>query len=171
MLSIFGMDMLFASILSKAIAVKGRQVEFTLIAGEKYIVISAIKQDGTRIEISTESYLNVRKAISNLVERHSRLNYRAAYLNDSGECNFKKPLYNIMFTMPDLVAKFGHPFSITSTPSVDGSAVDVIVSIRYSDEYWAKVECNINQMMDRSEFSPPPYKASNIGSSHDYTRK
>jgi hypothetical protein len=170
MLSNFESDMLLASMLSKAIAVNGRQVGFTLKVGQKDISLYAIAKNGMRVDIGNESNLKIRRAIKTLVEKYSRVNYRTAYLNDSGECNLKKPLFNIMFTMPDLVARLGHPFSMSSTPTAEGLTVDVLISIRYSEEYWTKVESNIKHMMEGFDPSASLYKANNLGFSHDYTR-
>lgn len=134
-------DELISSLLERVLIVRGRKLEFRIEAGSKLTDVLAVQQSGRRVKVATTCAFQLRALIKHLVEKHSRLTQRTPLLNQKGECNLRRPLFNVKFTMPDTVKRFGHPFVLSSKPSADGfSSIDFTITVMYLDRKWQVLE-------------------------------
>ena len=135
-------ELFLASMLSKSVEINGRSLSIRLTASSNVTDVIAIQDNGTEVRIGQIDTGTIKRLMTHLIANRSRPNTRSSYLTEKGECNLKKPLFNIMFTMPDIVKRFGHPFSITSKPSADALTVEIFISIRYSNTFWHSIKHN-----------------------------
>lgn len=134
-------DALLSTIFKRVLASKGRKLEFSIDPNSQIVDLIAIKESGCKVKIGSERSFVLKSAICYLVENHTRMTSRSAYLNENGECNLRKPLFNVKFTMPHIVKRFGHPFVLTSVPSADGvSVLKVTITFHYLNHRWAALE-------------------------------
>ncbi|MDI5832607.1 hypothetical protein [Shewanella xiamenensis] len=135
------LDELMSSLLTRVLLVRGRKLEFRIEAGTNFTDVIAVQHSGRRVKVATDYAFRLRALIRHLLEKHSRKNHRSLILNESGECNLRRPLFNVKFTMPEAVQRFGHPFVISTTPSADGySAIDITITVRYLESKWETLE-------------------------------
>lgn len=135
-------ELFLASMLSKAVLINGRSLSIKLTFSSHVTDVISIQENGTEVLIGQSDTGSIKRLITHLVEKRSRPNTRSSYLTDKGEVNLKKPLFNIMFTMPDIVRRFGHPFAISSKPTADANTVEILISIRYSNSFWQSIKHN-----------------------------
>ncbi|GGB53342.1 hypothetical protein GCM10011607_12370 [Shewanella inventionis] len=130
----------FRELFNKAIYAGGRDLMFNVRMDKPEFGLH-VKNSRNQVSfLDMENPFEFKKHLKAIIEKHSRPNERAMYVNEKGEYLFNKIIFNMRFSTPEVQNLFGHGFNLTLTLNDRARVITGSITIKHTEAEWAVYE-------------------------------